>query len=367
MYARLRQKLAIPNSSTTVTTTTALGNNAISLVMKDLVRLMTGAVTSTAGLNSEIWDAASSEIINTVPAGWSEYQTTYSTTSTNIPSTSSGANMMYLRALSQNNTYKYTGLSWTANANANAYYRMLFPYDVTDYTGNPTLSFRDSTGSASAAGPCVYETTGVLHEHVLYVSPRCIFWSISRTTASQPYYIHTCLEYPNTALSQAFNHPNQLNWSLFNGIGATTTGTGATFVATGYNQVGGYNTTGVLVANSATNQNIGFVYTNSSNMPAGGTTAIWSAATAAADASTLKPTSFGSMGNTVDLAGNTVTIPAMPLVHYPAWDSVYDCSSLTGIYATKPGLGATGDTLTLNGQTYVYVNATTMGYLLPRQ
>lgn len=366
MYARLRQKLAIATAGQTVTTT-ALGSNAISLLMKDLVRLMTGAVTSTAGLNSDIWDTANSEIVNNIPAGWSEYQTNYSTTSTNIPASPTGANMMYLRATSLNNTYKYAGISWTANGSGNPHYRMLFPFDVTDYTGNPTLTFRDSNGASTAGGPCVQETTGVLHEHVLYVTPRCIFWSVSRTTATQPYYIHTYLEYSNTALSQAFNHPNQLNWALFNGNGATTTGTGATFSATGYNQLGGYSTTGGPVSNTATNANMGFVYTNSSNMPTGGMTAIWSAASAAADASTLKPTSYGAMGNTVDLAGNTVTIPAMPLVHYPAWDSVYDCSSLTGVYATKPGLGVTGDTLTLNGQTYAYINATTMGYLLPRQ
>ena len=367
MYARLRQKFAIASSSTTVTTTTALGNNAISLVMKDLVRLMTGAVTSTSGLNSEIWDVPNCEVVNDVPAGWTEYQTNYSTSSTNIPASSSGANMMYLRSLSLNNTYKYAGISWTANGNATAYYRMLFPFDVTDYTGDPTLTFRDSTASSTASGPCIQENSTRLHEHVLYVTPRCIVWSVSLTTSTQPYLLHAYLEYPNTALSGVYQHPNQLNWCLFNAVGGTTTGNGSAFNSTGYNVLGGYTNNSTVVANTTTNSNIGFVYTNFANAPTGGSTSIWSSATAAADASTLKPSSFGAMANTVDLNGNTVSIPAMPLIHYPAWDSVYDCSSLTGVYATKPSLGVTGDTLTLNGQTYAYINATTMGYLVPRQ
>lgn len=365
MYARLRQKFAIANSSTTVTTT-ALGNNAISLVMKDLARLMTGAITSTAGLNSEIWDIPNCEMVNNVAAGWSEYQSNYTTTSTNVPNTT-GENAIYLRTLSANNTYKYTGLSWTSITNSSAYYRMLFPYNVTDYIGNPVLTFKDTTGVGSAAAPCVFETTGRLHEHVLYVTPRCIFWSVSVTTATQPFMIQTFLEYPSTPLSTVYNHPNQVIWGLFNTPAATTTGTGAAFSTAAFDIVGGYTSAGSPIINTTANANLGMVYTHYPNAPAGGMNSLWSTAAGTADTSTLKPTTYGSMSNTVDSSGNLVSVPAMPLLHFPGWDTVYDMSSLTGVYATRPGLGATADTLTVNGQPYAYINATTMGYLVPRQ
>lgn len=366
MYARLRQKFAIASSSTAVTTTTALGSNATSLIMKDMARLMTGAITSTAGLNSEIWDIPNCEVVNNVAAGWSEYQTNYTTTSTNIPNSSAQANLIYLRTLSANNTYKYAGIGWTANGNTTAYWRMVYPYDVTDYLGNPTLTFKDTSPNTSAWGAPINEATGRLHEHILYVTPRCIFWSTSVTTATQPFLVHTYLEYPNTPLSTLYNHPNQVIWTIYNAAAATTTGTGATFNAAGYNILGGYISQSPI-SNTSTNANVGLVYTHYPNAPTGGFNSLWSSGTAAADASTMKPSIFGSMANTVDNAGNTIAIPAMPLVHYPSWDTVYDCSTLTGVYATKPSLGASGDTITLNGQTYAYINATTMGYLIPRQ
>lgn len=365
MYARLRQKFAIASNTTAVTTTTALGSNAVSLVMKDMARLMTGAITSTAGLNSEIWDIPNCEVVNNVAAGWSEYQTNYTTTATNIPVSTSNS-VIYLRALSANNTYKYTGIGWAHNVGP--YWRMMYPFGVTDHVGNPSLTYWDASTGATAGAPSVFETTGRLHEHVLYVSPRCIFWSAMLTTATQPFLVQTFLEYPNTALSTVYNHPNQVIWALFNTPGGTTTGTGASFNATAYNVLGGYTSTGGgPLQNTSTNANLGLVYTHYPNAPTGGFNSLWSGTGGGADASTMKPSTFGSMANTVDTVGNAISIPAMPLIHYPSWDTVYDCSSLTGVYATKPGLGASGDTITLNGQTYAYVNATTMGYLIPRQ
>lgn len=363
MYARLRQKFAIAGTTTAVTTPTALGSTAGSLLMKDLARLMTGAITSTAGLNSEIWDIPNCEIVNNVAAGWSEYQTTYTTTSTNIPPNTSNS-VIYLRTLSANNTYKYTGIGWS---HTGSYWRMMYPFGVTDHVGNPTLTYWDASSGATAGGPCVFETTGKLHEHILYVTPRCIFWSVTVTAATQPFLVQTFLEYPSTALSTVYNHPNQIIWALFNTPTGTTTGTGASFNASAFNIVGGYTTAGAPISHTATNSNLGLVYTHYDNAPTGGFNSLWSTSGGGADTSTLKPTTYGSMSNTVDSSGNLISVPAMPLLHFPSWDTVYDMSSLTGVYATRSGLGATADTLTVNGQNYVYINATTMGYLIPRQ
>lgn len=386
MYARIRQKLAITSSTQTVTAT-SLGNIALSLLIKDIGRLVTGQITSAAQLNSQIWDIPNSEVVNTVGAGWSEYQSDYLNTSTNIPFAQNTSTMVYLRCPAQmlNNTggsvYKYAGLSPT-NAYTvptdNFIWNTHIPWTVTDYTGNPTLNFyfSENSGSPQATGNGRNSfQTNVLTEYVIYATSRCLLISSrlvgSGATAAQKVYMQ--LEYPATALSQVYNLPNQVIWEVSNGHSAITTGTGASFNTTAYNVVGGYtgNTGAVrgyeIFDDNAANVNLGLVYTAYPTAPTGGWNSLWSTATGTADASTLKPATYASMANTVDLNGNLITIPAMPLIHYPSWDSVYDLSSLTGVYATKSGLGATGDTLTVNGQDYAYLNATNFSYLIPRQ
>ena len=85
MYARLKQKLAITSSSQALTTVTTYGNVAISALMKDIARVACGYISSTSDINSEIWDTANSEVVRSTNPGWSEYQSNYVNTSTNIP------------------------------------------------------------------------------------------------------------------------------------------------------------------------------------------------------------------------------------------------------------------------------------------
>ncbi len=382
MYARIRQKLAITNGSQTVTTT-SLGNNALSLLIKDIGRLITGLVTSVNNLNSEIWDIPNSEVISSIGAGWSEYQTNFLTTSTNltITTTLNDTNIIYLRAPAAmtsstgGTVYKYSGLGIHNNSLTYAIiWNTCIPWGITDHTGNTTANYflkESSTNPTSTANGRNSFQTNILTEYVIYATPRCLFVSsrLIGSSATQAQKVYMQLEYPETALSKIYNLPNQVFWEVSNGAGSTTTGTGASFNTGAYNTVGGAvpRVEGDLFNASAGNQNIGIVYTPYANAPTGGLNSIWSTAAGTADTSTLKPATYGSMSNTVNSSGTLITVPAMPLIHYPSWDSVYDLSTLTGVYATRSGLGATGDTLTVNGQNYAYVNATNMGYLIPRQ
>lgn len=382
MYARLRQKLVIAGAGTAVSSATSLGSLAASLLMKDLGRVITGLVTNVSGLNSEIWDTANSEIITTTPGGWSEYQSSYLTNSTNIPQDNTGnTNIIYLRSPSAMTTtggatiYKYAGIGWGNNYTVNGdYLNMIIPWTQTTFTGNPTLTYRSNMYSGSfAANARNPFRVGILNEFIIYASARCLFFSNryigSSATAAQKIFAH--FEYPATALSQTYNLCNQVIWELSNDPGSTTTGTGAAFNNTAYNIAGGYSPgaagTDIYTTGPNSNINLGLVYTPYPSAPNGGWNSLWSTAAGTADMSTLKPATYGSMANTYDNSGNLITIPAMPLIHYPSWDSVYDMSSLTGVYATKPNLGSSGDTLTINGQDYAYVNATNMSYLVPRQ
>jgi hypothetical protein len=379
MYARLRQKITF--HSATTATTTSLGNNTFSLCLKDIGRLLTGLATGVNDLNSEIWDIANSEVVNTVPAGWSEYQTNFLTTSTNITTSSSvnNTNCIYLRcpSIMQSSTggtvYKYTGLGLAYNSGTpgnNVYWNPLIPWGVADFTGSPTCNYPLFT-TVTASAPRNAFMTNTLMEYIIYASPRCLFISgrYIGASATQAGKVVALLEYPATGLSQAFNLPNQAVWEISNTGGSTTTGTGAGFNNTAYNVAGGYlpSAGSDILTASVANLNLGLVYTPYTTAPTGGWNSLWSTTAGTADASTLKPATYTGMANTVDLAGNSVTVPAMPLIHYPGWDSVYDMSSLTGIYATKTNLGTSGDTLTLNAQDYAYVNATNTGFLVPRQ
>ena len=388
MYARLRQKLAIAGSSQVLTTATSLGNVATSALMKDIARVACGYISSTADLNSELWDTANSEIVRTVAPGWSEYQSNYVNTATNIAKdTSSNTNIIYLRCPSQNTTtgnatiYKYTGIGFSNNYTlntANYTWNIMIPWGVTDYTGSPTLTYRANFNTSSPTGTGGGRNpfrTDVLTEYMIYVSPRAFIISATYigNLGTAPNKVAMWLEYPSTPLSQPNNHPNNVYWEVSDGLGSTaqsiTTGTGAVFDTTAYNVPGGYSPAAgsdIITASNTVNYNLGLVYTTTV-ITGSGWQSLWSTATATVDLSTMKPNTFGTMANTADAAGTNVTIPAMPLLHFPGWDSTYDCSTLTGVYATKPALGSNGDTLTLNGQNYAYINATTMGYLIPRQ
>jgi len=377
MYARLRQKAVWSGNAATIASPQNLGTISTSLMMKDIGRIITGLVTNVSGLNSNIWDTANSEIVNTVAPGWSEYQSNYLTTSTDVvPSSSTNSNMIYLRGTSANTTsgsapiYKYTGLGWANNGlpQNNLGWNFFNPWYTTDYTGSPTLTFRENQQSGAAAGRGRNGfSPDTLAEYIIYATPRAIFISACNFgTLTAPHKVCMFLEHPSTPLSQTYNLPNQVWWEVGNPY-VTNTGTGAAFVNTGYLTVGGY-LPGVgsdITQATTSNANFAFVYTNYQGGP--GFTSLWSSASATGDLSTLKPTTYTSMANTVNSSGATISVPVLPLLHFPPWDSVYDLSSLTGIYGTKSGLGANGDTLTVNGQNYAYINATTMGYLIPRQ
>ena len=370
MYARLTQQLSITSATQTVTTT-ALGSNALSLMLKDIARVITGQVSSVNDLNAEIWDTANSEIIAS-NTGWSEYQGTYTTTNTELPFTTGSA--IYFRADSQNIdkdtnvTKKYAGLGYgNFNATYSYYWNMYIPYGVSNYTGDPTVSFGHTLANASATPTRNSFVTNVLTEYIIYATGSAIVVSATRigASATESSKVVMYLEYPSTTLSSYYSHPNQVFWEVSNG-NTTTTGTGAAFNATAYNVAGGYTTTTDIFNGFVTNVNLGLVYTTNSVMPSGGLNSLWSTTAGTADTSTLKPANYSTMADTVDAQGTVISAPTVPLLHYTSWDTGYDLTALTGIYGTKTGLGASGDTTTLEGSNYAYINATNMGYLIPR-
>jgi len=377
MYARLRSKITITSSNQTANSpnSNSLGTIAMSLYMKDMARVITGYITTTSDLNPNLWDIPNSEIVRTVAPGWNEYQSNYANTSTNIPiDTTGNTNIMYFRTTNAANTangspiYKYVGIGWNNNSStltSNYFFNFFNPWSVTDYVGNPTLTFRYNYNNTVAPTNLPLRLD-VLYEFIIYASPRAIFISaqgIGYATASK---VMMFAEYPSTPQSQIYNLPNQILYQVGSAGVANTAGTA--FNTTAYNVSGGYNPgDGNDLTGYAVSSNLGIVYTYTPTLGTPGYQSLWSTATATGDLSTMKPGTYSSMANTTNASGATITIPVMPLLHYPAWDTVYDLSSLTGIYGTRSNLGASGDTLTINGQNYAYVNVTNMSYLVPRQ
>jgi hypothetical protein len=350
----------------------------MSLMMKDIGRVITGYVTTTSDLNPDLWDIPNSEIVRTVAPGWNEYQSNYVNTSTNIPTDLTGnTNIIYFRTSAAANTangapiYKYFGIGYVNNnglVTSNYKFNTYNPWFTSDYVGNPTLTFRsnESFASPNALGREPIDASR-LNEFIIYASPRAIVLSsqvIGYVTSSK---VSTFLEYTSTPQTQIYNLPNQVFYEVSSESPANTAAT--TFSTTAYNIVGGYNPAvgKDILTTPANNSNFGIVYTYTPTLGTTGFQSLWSTATATNDLATMKPGTYNNMANTTDSAGNLVTVPVMPLIHYPAWDTVYDLSSLTGIYGTRSGLGASGDTLTINGQNYAYVNVTNMSYLVPRQ
>lgn len=389
MFARLRQKVIITSQTATANSPNAnsLGNIATSLLIKDIARIANGYITTTSDLNSEIWDIANCEVVRTVDPGWQEYQyrranTNYNLAWSGMSTANATPGMFYFRTPNSANTtngqpiYKYFGLGLT-NTAVGYTFNIYYPHNMTaaDFTGNPNFvfgGFINSGTTVSARGRYPYGLD-VLNEFIIYCTPRVFFISsqtIGTTTASK---VSMFLEYPKTALSDAYNLPNQVWFETASQRSANTTGSnfvGPTFM---YNIAGGYKTSNPgedingSVAYSQNNDNFALVYTYAPALGTVGTQSLYSANPATADLSTFKPANNTTMSVTVDSAGNSLTIPVMPLLHWPAWDSVYDCSSLTGIYATKSNLGSSGDTLFINGVPYVYVNVSSMSYLVPKQ
>ena len=339
MYARLRQKLSIANGTQTATTT-SLGSNAFSLLTKDIGRLITGQITTAGQLNSEIWDIPNSEVVSTVAAGWSEYQSTFLSSNVDITTGGLGINftanncVVFLRSPSAMTTstggtiYKYGGLGSVNQASGQygAMLNTLIPWSVTSWTGNPVLTYFVNSATSTGTGLARNSLQLLnLQEIILYASPRCFVFSARNITqgGTAPQKVYMQLEYPATTLSQIYNLPNQVIYEHSNGINSTITGLGSVFDNSAYNVVGGYKNAdgGNDIFANANNKNLAVVYTPYLNAPTGGWNSLWSTGGASLDASTFKPATYGSMSNTVDSSGNTITVPAMPLIHYPSWDS----------------------------------------------
>ena len=385
MFARLRQKIAFSTDTATANSPNAnsLGNIALSLLVKDIARIANGYITTTSDLNSEIWDIPNSEIVRTVDPGWQEYQydranTNYNLTITGTATGNSAPGMFYLRTPNSANTangqpiYKYFGLGIGITATTPRGFNTFYPWNVNDFTGNPNLVFGGFIGGSTSPYSRGRYTifTDTLTEFIIYCTPRVFFISAQTIGVTSASKVSMFLEYPKTALSDVYNLPNQVWFETASIKGGTTTG--SFFDTTAYNVVGGYKTADLgqdIVFSTVTsnNHNYAIVHTYTPTLGTPGTQSLYSANPATADLSTFKPANNATMSVTVDSAGNSLTIPVMPLMHWPAWDSVYDCSSLTGIYATKSGLGSSGDTLFINGVPYVYVNVSSMSYLVPKQ
>lgn len=369
MFARIRQKILVDH--TTTVTSNGTGTNGASVLLKDIARLICGNVTSLNQLNPAIWDIAGSELITTVSGGWSEYQTNLTTTETNMVRLTN--NIIYLRTRGLSNTFKYLGLGYTANSTANTsfFWSPIYPWGVSDFVNSPILSFKN-TSTPSTGQPNRPSFSGrYLWEYIIYSSSRTIFIAARNLSSSltQPSKISMFLEYPATPLSSTYNLPNQVWWDLGSRDSDSSTGTGTNYYITGYKQIGGYDDINELDLNassiwSTSINNFAFVYSPYSGSI--GNTSFWGSGTPAKTLSTLKPNVFRTMSSTISSTGTAITIPVMPLIHYPDWDTLYDLSSLTGIYATKSSMGAYGDTLKVNGQSYAYINAANMSYLVPR-
>lgn len=391
MYARLRQKIAITTYTQTVVSS-GTGTNAASVLMKDIARVICGKVTSVNDLNPAVWDIPNCEIVASVAPGWDEYQSNYLTTATNIPiDTVGNANIIYFRAPSGKQSlnggiiYKYSGLGFMGN-NSGAVVPTfnIFPsWTVNDYTAaNPVLTYRSNASAGLDQINARNAFNGSRCEYIISSNPKMFVISatIIGSNATISSKVSGMFEFPPTALSELYDFPNHMFWEVSNGSGgalvANSTGLGSFSQSSSTYQIqGGWNplftsdtsfsSSGLLLASA----NVGYVY---STVPGGtGWTAIWPNSSTinalAPSLSTLKPPVFTSMSNTFDASGNIISVPLLPLIHYPAFDSMYDISSLTGFYGTKSGIAANGDTININGRPYAYINATNMGYLVPRE
>ena len=368
MYARIRQKLAI-NYTTTVISNGS-GTRALSVLMKDIANLICGNITNVSQLHPSIWDTSNSEVVSQVGGGWQEYQSNYTRTSTNIDvSISTNTNMMYFRTRSLQNTFKYFGIGYPYNTsnNSNAVWNIMYPWRVADFQTDVSLTFRNNNNNSILSTQRQPFNTAYLTEYIIYSSPRVVIVSARNLSnlIAQPYKTVMFLEYPATPLSVPFKLPNQVWWELST-TGVTSSVNAHTFVGgSAYKVPGGYNPPeNEDINDNSSNTNWAFVYTPYDvNI---GNTSLWRDTSNSTTLSTLKPSMFGTMSSAIKPDGTTQTLPAMPLLHYPQWDTCYDLSSLTGIYGTRSAMGVNGDTLKVNGQNYVYVNTAPMGLLVPR-
>lgn len=374
MYARIRQKISITQATTVVEN----GSNvsALSVLIKDIAKIITGSVNTLANLNQSIWDIPNSEMFRSSIPTWTEYQSTFLSTANQIlPSQSENTNIVYLRSISSNLTFKYAGLGYASNSltpSENYSWTFMYPWNVTNFEGDPILSFRNNSPlpSSSALSKNAFRTD-VLMEYTIFSSPKAIFISASSFQNSAfPYKICCMLEYPSTLTSNVFKLPNQVYWELSSAYtSGGSSGNSTNYITNGYAVNGGFNpidgSESYISSPAVNDANFAYVYTPYfGNL---GNTSLWSSSTASSELSTLKANIFSGMSNTISLTGESISVPILQLLHFPPWDSCYDLSSLTGIYATKSSLGATGDIVSVNGKTYAYINSKPVGILVPRE
>ena len=404
MYAKLRMKQAFLVPTTALATATSEGTKAFSVMIKQVAKLLTGQITSVSQLNTEIWDTAYCEIIPTVNPGWSEYQTTYLSTSTDLPISTSAA-PIYLRAPAQGQTlngqpvYKYLTVGPTGAGGGIQSFHICPVMDNISYVGNPTLSWVPAPALGAVTSYRTMQggfTTGYTAATPVYASELTISASpfgifvaaCCYARNAQPYNVTWILDHPPTQVASQYAIPCIVFSKTFSNLNpySNTPAAGSTSV-TGTavtNTLDSYFMTTSTIPNSAfglfknaddNNNPNTFAAVTASVYPGtqGATywTSLFSNVTVNSDVnlSTLKPNGYSTtMSSTMlDSNGNSVSFPMLPLWYWPVWDSMLDLSVNSGVYMTKTGLGSTGDDLTINGVQYAYVNSSPMGYLIPKR
>ena len=407
MYARLRMKQLYAIPGTTLATATAEGTKTLSVMCKQIAKLLTGQITSTSQLNVEVWDIPNCEIIATVGAGYTEYQTTYLSSATDIPVTN--PNQIYLRASAQGQTfngqpvYKYVAVGPNGIGAGVQSINISPVIDVPSYTGNPTLTWslarnisvsgnRFYFGAGICTGAAGTPSLNLQSEIIISASPYGIFVSASAPLRNaQPYFASWILDHAPTVIASNYAIPciafskTFTNWDFqyaptFSASTSSLTGsaTGSTLSAF-YLQSGTSQTlpSGFGLFKNAVDDNAEaniFAVATPTVYPGSlgtvGWTSLHNNTTVNSDTnlSTLKPNGYSTtMSNMLDASGNAMSFPMLPLWYWPVWDTFMDLSTNSGVYMTKTGLGASGDDITINGTPYAYINTSPVGYLIPKR
>lgn len=325
-----------------------VGNANIHYVgaMRDIGRLLISSNPSTANLL--YFSNTSSIIVSNTPAGWTYVgsnvandQPTISTESVASPTKTNGHNLVFSAPCLDSSKTKYLVLS---NHVANVAVTNCFSMTMCSTSTNlgvttnrtPASSVGVSTSAASSAGRMIPTTSGTVL-HILATSRYCTIivegigyhglWESSQTSVHDFYNIAPCVMVNNPITSAILIETGIVDASALQqqafAVNVTNPTTGTNY--------GIYNIYSGLAQTKAYNQN---------NL-------LWVSGNAVRE-------------NTIDSSGN----PRYQIdpIWYKMGDISFPASFVTGvcpIYWTKGGIGSTGDTVNVNGDTYTFFNAGT--------
>lgn len=332
------------------------GSIPISSVMKDIGRVITATTATTSMLTA--FSTSSSVIVDPTTAGWSYVGSNWAADQGSISAgqgptmTAAGSTMTnYCFSAPCQNTglLKYAILNY---CNVNSYTENVNNGIV--LTGAQSAT---STGVVTNEGGRNYWSTGSYNGSIASILPCCFqpaagstFHVIANarhlTIIQENVGIMGIWETANTTAHTFLNIPPFIQYSHPNSNSFPSSGSGLYVVPTAQNtNVGVYLQTAVA-----------FGTTNFVSPQVNGTVSV--ANITGYNTNTLLQYANNIRGNTIDSASTASQYIVSP-VYFQDGQRGYPIQTITGtvpIYWTKPGLGNTGDTVSINGTTYTFFN-----------